>query len=575
MGFFIYKMGIKFFYKWLCQNYQNCIKQYRVKTPIDVPIDTLLIDMNGVFHNSAQRVFKYGNGAPKSLLRKIEPVRFNAKTQLLCFEEIARTIDNLVMTIKPQKTLVLGIDGVAPASKINQQRQRRFRSCLGTEISQSSFNPIAITPGTKFMDYLSKYIDWYIHKRVTESEEWRKIKVVFSNEKCPGEGEHKLINYIREHGTEEETYCINALDADLVMLSLATGKPNFYLLRDDQFKTGDFSLVSIGQLRDELSRTMEWSTTITHDKNRLIKDFILVCFMCGNDFLPNIPSISIIENGLDVIITMYKKTCVEKDHLIGLDGNINIESCSKFLENVGNCEKGMLGQKIHNKNDYFPNPSLEKHTHTSYLTIIDGDTSSQTPMIDIDMDGYKNDYYQSKGLSDIRTACHEYIRGCEWVFSYYTKGVSDWTWVYPYNYSPFALEIAKHATDYVQTAQLTNVPIKPFEQLLCVIPPKSSSLLPSPLDSLLKSERFREFCPDEFKINCEGKKYEYEGIVELPIIDISLVKRECSKLISHVEKSELKRNISGKIYVYAPSEFQSTFRSFYGDITVTCDVEVA
>ena len=55
------------------------------------------------------------------------------------------------------------------------------------------------------MDYLSKYIDWYIRKRINEDDEWRKVQVVFSNEKAPGEGEHKIINYIRYYGHQDDT----------------------------------------------------------------------------------------------------------------------------------------------------------------------------------------------------------------------------------------------------------------------------------------------------------------------------------------------------------------------------------
>ena len=39
--------------------------------------------------------------------------------------------------------------------------------------------------------FLSKYIDWYIRKRISEDQYWQSIEVVFSNEKSPGEGEHK------------------------------------------------------------------------------------------------------------------------------------------------------------------------------------------------------------------------------------------------------------------------------------------------------------------------------------------------------------------------------------------------
>ena len=576
-------MGIKFFYKWLSQNFGQHIKHINAGKS-DVAIDVLLVDMNGLFHNSAQRVFKYGNCAQKSLLRKIEHVKFNNKTQLACFEDVAKSIERIVTVVHPTTTLVLAVDGVAPASKINQQRQRRFRGSLESTLTAvDRFDSISITPGTKFMDQLSKYIDWYIRKRMTESDLWRNLKVVFSSEKCPGEGEHKLVDYIRKYGRDDATYCINALDADLVMLSLATMKPNFYLLRDEQNKgssKSEFSLVSIGGLRTELQKSvMFWEGS---NPKLLIKDFILVCFLCGNDFLPNIPSISIIENSLDVIIKVYKQVCGDaRSHLVDDANCIHLRIFQQFLHSIGTREQGILVQKAINKNDCFPNPMLEEHTNTTILNIIErsdgvsegvSETSTDQLIVDVDMVGYKEAYYNKKGLGDIRAVCHSYISGCQWVLTYYLAGVKDWSWVYPYNYSPFALEIADHVSSYTPTKIVSTRPISPFEQLLCVVPPKSANLLPSPLGALLKSGKFKPFCPDTFVINCEGKKYEYEGVVELPIADISFVKRECNVLMSRIDLEDAKRNDVGQTLVYTNGEFRTNVRSCYGEIR-NCDVE--
>ena len=301
-------MGIKHFFHWVQNTFPTHIHNFSKKElPSKIKIDTFMIDLNGIFHNSAQKIYKYGNHAPPKRLmttaRHVLPSSSQPDLSIKCYEDVCQTIEELLNIAKPAKELVLCIDGVAPQSKQNQQRQRRYRGAVEDPdhfFSTTSFDQNCITPGTKFMDCLSKYIDWYIRKRMKESEVWQSINIIFSNEKVPGEGEHKLVNYIRKYGNDDYTYCINALDADLFMLSLATHKQNFYLLREASFTPdADYMYVDIKHIREELIHIMHWKGC---NNRQIINDFILICFMCGNDFLPNIPSIAIMENGLSLII---------------------------------------------------------------------------------------------------------------------------------------------------------------------------------------------------------------------------------------------------------------------------------
>ena len=69
------------------------------------------------------------------------------------------------------------------------------------------------------------------------------------------EGEHKVVQFIRDQGTEDETYCINGPDADLFMLVLATHKPRFYILREDMYNpANEFSVLTLKKQENQFKR---------------------------------------------------------------------------------------------------------------------------------------------------------------------------------------------------------------------------------------------------------------------------------------------------------------------------------
>ena len=557
-------MGIVYFYKWYKENFPDelhPIQKNQKFSKHNINVDSFMIDMNGLYHNSAQKIFRYGEHKPlKRLLSKPKPTTTN---NIRVYSHICSEVDRLLKMVNPTKELILCVDGPAPLSKQNQQRKRRYKSVKDKDENDTSFDPNCMTPGTKFMDNLSKYIDWYIKKKISEDPQWGSIKVVFSNEKNPGEGEQKAFEYVRNHGDPNYTYCIHGNDADIIMLSMVSKLPNIYVLRDDPYDyENDYYIIDIHAASKALVNRMDWGEADKKFKfDDGINDFIFMCFMVGNDFIPNIPSLNIIGGGIEFLLDTYKNTGKFYGHLTRvIKGDVVIvkKSMKIFLGNLGKHEKEILEEKLASSIVYFEDKILDKHT-------------KYANGYNVDMKNYKAEYYSEKFNKNVRDVCHDYIEGMQWVLTYYTKGAPCWHWYYDHYYAPFAADLAIHMDTYKQVKYKKSTSIKPFEQLLSVIPPKSSQLLPKPLDKLLTSEDspLAEFTQAEIKVDLSGKRREWEGVVLLPMVDRKLVERVCAEKLREVSPKDIKRNNLGRSFVYVKIKDASkyyTYKSFYGNI---------
>lgn len=562
-------MGIKYFFAWFRRNFPDKIKSLRFDykrqefAHIDAKIDNLMIDLNGIFHSCTQQVYSYGEY--KSLLKKSRPPTIKQQNQT--FERIWEEILKIVNMVTPKKRIILCIDGVAPMSKQNQQRQRRFRS--GQQRNLEEFDSNCITPGTKFMDYLSKALDFKIKQQIQNSDYWKTIDVIFSNEKVPGEGEHKLINFIRFYGLDEESYCIHGMDADLIMLSLATHKDKFHVLRPNHKNRSEIFHINLEKSREELVKTLKWeSKEHKFNEQSLIDDFIFMLFSVGNDFLPHLPCMEILENGIEILFEVYQKNCINYGHLTSRNKSNEVfflqNSFSEFLSILGGYEEDILDKKINSKSSYMTDTILEKNTK-----IVNG-------KMKLDFENYKEDYYSKKFGKDYTSIAVKYVEGLQWVLSYYTSGVPSWYWCYPSYYVPFSSDLALIVKDYTHISYTRTTPLLPFQQLLCVLPPTSKDLLPSALQYLISEEKspISKYYPKQFEVDLEGKRNEWEAIALLPIVDVNEVKNAYNQVIKSVEEADSKRNIIGFSYIYKfDKNCKETYKSYYGELK-DCNVKV-
>jgi len=88
------------------------------------------------------------------------------------------------------------------------------------------------------MAKLSNHLRYFINKKITDDSNWQHVQVVLSGHEVPGEGEHKIMEYIRLSRAQQDynpnvRHCLYGLDADLIMLGLLSHDPHFCLLREE------------------------------------------------------------------------------------------------------------------------------------------------------------------------------------------------------------------------------------------------------------------------------------------------------------------------------------------------------
>lgn len=292
-------------------------------------------------------------------------------------QNIFKYIEHLFSKIRPRKTFFMAVDGVAPRAKMNQQRSRRFRSAqehaenlakaqrMGENIDEA-FNSNCITPGTTFMAKLSKQLKYFVHKKITEDALWHGVDVILSGHEVPGEGEHKIQEFIRLTKAQPNynpnmRHCLYGLDADLIMLGLLSHEPHFCLLREEVtfgpqkkkksegLEHQKFYLMHLSLFREYLDlefKDIRLTLPFDYDLERIIDDFILLAILVGNDFLPHLPGFHINDGALELLFSSYKKILQEAGGYINELGNINFNRLQLVMNYLHEFERTVFKDEL-------------------------------------------------------------------------------------------------------------------------------------------------------------------------------------------------------------------------------------
>jgi hypothetical protein len=230
-------MGIPRFFAWVKKNYPNLINvTLKASLPENSYVEGLYFDLNSPIHEITQRLFKYGLDRDwtqdDSDLQEMYRQMTTDERKNILFGNIGLYLFYCYMLVKPKRILMIAVDGVAPKAKMCQQRLRRFRPS-GAPLD--FFDAVVISPGTKFMDELDKYLSetWPALYRSSFDEG---LNIIYSSHREPGEGEHKIFNQMnldlqggqrvrttnefRGYGLTPYQVVLGA-DSDLIVLSLS------------------------------------------------------------------------------------------------------------------------------------------------------------------------------------------------------------------------------------------------------------------------------------------------------------------------------------------------------------------
>lgn len=569
-------MGIPRFYRFITEQFPKVSQSISFRNGFNrgyvTPIDNLYLDANGIIHNCAREIYFEQSKNPRLSFvgRKPPPPPTAKELELQVFEAIAGYMDQLLQFVKPQKLFYIAIDGPAPMAKQAQQRQRRYKSADERDPDEFKiFDTTAITPGTEFMHRLSIYLKFYIRKMMNSDPAWRQINVIYSGPEVPGEGEHKIVSYIRNHPQKcKLSHCMYGLDADLFMLSLSTHCRQFYLLREDQFRIvwGDtlFYKVNIGRLRKDLFEM--WGGSNYTQQNNLINDFVFICFLVGNDFLHALPACHDLQVAIVELMDLRKKVLGE--NFITNRNGYDLNNLLLFFQELAKTERVDISQQFYQQN--FPNVTLNNSLKNP------GD-----PKLGIDMKKYQKNYYEKIGIDNrkVEDFCKQYLEGLDWVQHYYHADAINWQWYFPFHYSPLVTDIVnymKMSFRLARVSKISNPPLTPFQQLVCVVPPKSKMLLPRFLRPIYTG-KMKKYYPKKYPLDLEGKVMEWEAIAILPFIDPQDMFAEYEKIHDSACKKGLKtdfaRNKFGQDYLFKIVEKGVRYKCSHGIIN-DCKISV-
>ena len=521
-------MGIPSYFSYIIKNYAHIIRNYHYIS--DKPFSFLFMDCNSIIYDAVRKIesekselFEEGN---------------HEKLEKKIIEMVVQIISEYVNFIKPSELLYIAFDGVAPFAKMEQQRIRRHKNQPKNTTKWTTSN---ITPGTSFMKKLSL--------KITKSfngleNHFHVEKIIVSSTLDPGEGEHKLFQYIRDHTNDmnNKRGAVYGLDSDLIMLALF-----HYHYFGDLFifrETPEFGNKIIETNENEkchfldikeLAKGILCEMQIQNASYDKIYDYIFICFFLGNDFLPHFPSLNLRTTGMDTLIDTYGKLFRNQSEGLIVNKTLHWKNIYKFIYELAKYEHERftgemnLRDKWGKRNWVMDTESDKDFLEQSVPVLFRG----AEQYIDPSQKYWQNRYYSSlfgEGCAR-KDISNNYLEGLEWVFKYYTNSCPHWKWKYHYHYPPLLKDLISYVPrqqfDFIDSKDVENKPFSSSTQLCYVLPKPLHYLLPKKQQNYV-SEKMSEHFVSNFDYQWAFCRYLWEAHPLLPNISMKILNEiEC------------------------------------------------
>eukprot|EP00798_Chlamydomonas_sp_ICE-L_P029486 gene29486-5833_t len=435
----------------------------------DHECDFLYIDFNAVVHD---HVVQSIDEVTSTLTSDASDASQQAQIEARLIESSVAYLRTFIASVvRPRHGVYVAVDGLAPLSKMHQQRIRRYMS-VSAPATKASWDRNAISPGTPFMRKLSNAL-----KAFAETHSQRGLVTVSCPFEEDGEGEQMILRHIRDYsaqtrrpdsGGAEYRIMIHGLDADLILMSLTS--PCWHeitLFRhthvdssgrsrgDKQHKA--FSIVDVRSLRLQRSQVID------------VPDFALLCMLMGNDFLPPVPGLCLREKGLEILVSAYERA-LQATTTIGAEegvflsrggpsalSGIRVDALRELARELSEIE-GSLVAREHSM-------YLERCMRAATRPVRKGRASPDTtrdsgddyPVHHPDPEvvhfvspgsaGWRTRYYFAlfdtiQDSTDIREVCTSFLAGVAWTLSYLgLQEIGSVGWLFPHAYAPTMLDI--------------------------------------------------------------------------------------------------------------------------------------
>lgn len=431
---------------------------------VDGRYEYMCFDLPGLIHERTRRVNLMGEYA------NLQPILIEHSERELINTVALQVVDAIAHNIymaNPEH-VVIAMDGPVPTAKMKQQRERRFKSS-----TPEGFDTNQITAGTPYMVGLEKAIVTELTNRVKAN---KLPHIEFFGQASYGEGEHKIMAFLREKANRKRTQLIFGADTDLIILSLML--PTQVVLRREGFHTH----VLVHEMRAAMNQA-----------HIPIHDWCVLISFIGNDFIPHhdITTDKDLTENMVKFIFKHLEENYENDYgrIVESDEGhyvINWKTMADFVSELADNEREWLVEFSRKVRAQKNNSFVYGSSFTDGITVAFINNWYKRELF------HGNSKPQGIGITKNRLAhnlpniltetkndmCRHVMIGLQWILSYYTGENVHPYWQYPYSYFPMFGTLADYVHDnadnyyniHLDIIQDSNDGIHTLVHRLCVLP---------------------------------------------------------------------------------------------------------